>query len=279
MTQLNEIGCTAVWIPPSHQLSAPACESCRQIAEHCESGWKPISESTEETIPIKAKRPWIMSYFKGNEKTGYTYYPPWLREMEPPKLQPSPVARLEKPEATIKRLTADIQKNMIKLQTEHKCANWIGSKIDRYVCVATDGHRGLLVKGAPAPKKHKKWGVNEIPGTLDEHIILDNPDIMLGLMRLVTVLKEQDIKAVKLIWDKDSHELAIEASCCEASGIESYAFQGFYSGSVGLNPQYLIPMCGTWPITMYCKDAESPVIFMPESKKREFMYVIMPTKL
>jgi hypothetical protein len=288
-------------IPISHQLPSMPHEGCCQIPQECESGWEqlPRAEEPETVEKLKIdksecliKKKGILAYFKGNDKTGYICYPPWMKLFEPydpPKCPAPPIDK--KVETTIERLTKNIQKAYAKLLPEshnhRQCDNFIGSRTKdyEYECVATDTHRALLVR----QKKVKKtvngvcvwslWNVNEVPNLDAPSLTLEDPGIFLAIKRLSTILEDDKYFFIALTWNHKSGQLIISAeNSFKEEGIESFACKATYSGRIALDPRYVLPALGTWPLVMYQEGKDRPAVFMPDTKKREFMYVLMPMK-
>jgi hypothetical protein len=292
-------------IPISHQLPPMPHEGCLQIPKECESGWEQLPRAVEpeaeepeieEKPKIKEsecliKKKDILAYFKGNDKTGYTCHPPWMKLFEiytPPSCPKPPIDK--KIAATIERLTKNIQKSYVQHLPANKnhrqCDAYIGSRTKdyKYECVATDEHRAILVRRNDKQKKvngvssWRLWSVNEVPSPGEPSLTLTDPDIFVAIKRLSTLL-DTKYWFIVLNWN-DSGKLIISAeNSFKEEGVEEFSCKATYSGRIALDPRYVLPALGTWPLVMYQKEKKSPAIFMPDTKQREFMYVLMPMQL
>jgi hypothetical protein len=235
-----------------------------------------VQEALEEAEAAKKpKRHWVMDYFRGNEKDGYVCVPPWLNEQKAPKLQPGPIARIDRNyTVTVKRLTDNIKNNLSQYEKH------LGKKVGAYACVATDGHRALLVRDALKDGKHrKKWPVNGIPKPTDPNFVISDPEIINGLRRLGTVTKGEKYPSwVTFSLSAEEGRLVLSSSVPDIKGTEVYECQSTASIEFSVNTEFMIAACGSWPLICYFKDNVSPLIFMPKTKAREFMYVVMPVQ-
>lgn len=290
------------WIPASHQLYPAPSEICQKLEEK-EPGWEKFEPRLAAKMPAietepasgetlvlksereakKAKRHWILDYFKGNDEIGWTPTVPWLDKITPIKLQPGPVARVDKnPAITIKRVTAEILKSKPESDRDYQlCVEQVGKKVGKYACVATDGHRALLVRDAPAKKgKKARWTVTEMPKATDHNFVVSDPEIINGLRRLETITRDGRLKVswVKFSLSAEEGRLVLSSSVEEISGREVYQCEATKDIEFCLDPHYVIPLMGTYPMVVYFEDDKSPLIMMPKTRSRDFMYVVMPVR-
>jgi hypothetical protein len=256
-----------------------AHDGCLQIPEETEAGWEAMPK-VGDMQPVKATRPmpkWLKDYFTGNEKTGYTCRAPWMKYFEPLKTPACPKCPKDRQVATtIARLTKNIVANP-------GAQKYIGSRIHDWECIGTDGYRALLVlkpekKGIAA----NKWPINDVPSLNDPVITLDDPNIFLAIKRLATLIREEKDQWVQFDWNHETEQLILTArNSYREEGVERFSCSGTFSGKVKLDPQFVTPMLGTWPLNLYHQDNDPkrPVVFMPNTKKREFMYVLMTVNI
>ena len=280
---------TPTRIPISHQLPPMPHAGCPQIPVETESGWQAMPK-VGELQPVQRSRPmpqWLKEYFHGNEKTGYTLSAPWMRHFEPLKTPKCPQCPNDKNvDTTIGRLAGNIKANLDRMEKgrpeKHKsCNSYIGSRIEGYECIATDGYRAILVlKPEEEGKTPVKWPICEVPAPSADCISFSDPNIFLAIKRLATLSKEDKISAITFNWDHEFGELTVSSNnSSHEVGIERFPCEGTFSGNVKLDPDFVTPALGTWPLSLYRKDNDKdvPVIFMP--KNREFMYVVMPINI
>ena len=202
-----------------------------------------------------------------------------MRFFGAPKLPSAPVARIEKPAATIKRLTADIAATAEE-HTARYGNKWIGSRCGDWACVATDGHRALLVRDADGlPKRVKPWKINKLPKPNDPHAVFSDPEMLNGLRRLAQMTKDEKLRSVKFTVQPQAGQIVMNIKTCECQGDETYPCESPIPMQFALDPDFVMPLMGTWPLRLYFTDDASPVIFIPATRRREFMYVVMPIKI
>lgn len=268
------------YTPISHQLPPAPWEGCHLIPEECESGWEKVSptDAFQEKPKPKGDQD-ILKYYRGNE-----VYPPWMRMLEPLKVPAAPKARVEKPAKTIARLSECMKRDDVKTNGSQCGERYIGAKIGDYTCVATDGRRALMQRDAPKVKgKAKKWSATIIPKRTDQHVILSDPEIMLALMRIAIVTKEDKQAYVLMEWDFETGELLLKAKSEGFEGAERCKCQATYTSSITLNPKFILEGMGCWPMMLYTYGDTAPAFFapMPAKKNRnpDFYYIVMPIKL
>jgi hypothetical protein len=240
------------------------------------------TESAEgaEAEPAESKakkKPWIMSYFRkvGDE---YIYDSPCMRQFRPRAVPDCPKERIDRTaEITIERLTKDIRATMDP-ERLGKLESHTGDRLGRYRNVVTDGRRALLIPNGPKAN-HKTWQVSSIPAATDPHFEVDDPGLYLALRRIMVISKEQDDEggwaAFRFVPELGTLNITTiyggefegrETIGCSGIGPESF--------ELVLNPRFILPALGFWPIRFYFSDAKSPVSIMPVG--RQFLYVVMP---
>jgi hypothetical protein len=287
-TQINENN----WIPVERQLPPAPMEVLDKLLQP-EAGWEKhvlLNGNCQHTTHYKPvngimpKNPWVMRYFTGNEKTGYKLSPPWLRELQPRRMPPAPKNREETVDQTIKRMTEGITKeiNLNLEQLEPLNAKQRFRKLKNYTCIGTTHHRAFFVKDLQnAPKYKAKWNVSSLPLMGDPHVDLIDPDAHLALKRLWTLTKgkEENDNKVLLEWNETTLWMRAQSSDLDAFGTEEMNCKANCAGSVCLDPAYLEPVLGFWPLRIYVSNPESAVSIMPATKQREFLYVVMPVRV
>lgn len=274
------------YTPVSHQLSPAPWEGCLQIPEECESGWEKVELHHHDYQPtepaLKGRNP-ILAYFRGNDKTGYYVYPPWMRYHKPLEIPKAPAARQEKIPKTISRLIECMIRDDKRTNNSQCGERYIGAKCGDYTCIATDGRRALMLRNAKLPKSERSWRVCPMPKRTDPHVIFSDPDIMLAMMRIAVVTKDEKQSAVTLEWDHITGELLLKAKIADFEGVEHCKCQATFPGTITLDPHFVLEGMGYWPLMLFTYGETNPVSFAPmpgrKNQKPDFFYVVMPVKL
>lgn len=208
------------------------------------------------------------------------YHTPWLRPHKPftmPLLKP----RVE----TEAKGLARIRKAYV---SDPGMATQLGRGTGGYGTIATNGHWALLERGK---QTHFANPIDFLaPSRQHKAVRIVNPEFQLALKRADVMADE--LYRVVLMWgNRDSLTVYSEHKpdkyTVDKKGKRVEMPKGNDLGSfdetlvdgieaerewqIALNVDYIEPLLGTWPLTMWIKDAESNLVFEPADKSWRFV--------
>ncbi len=177
---------------------------------------------------------------------------------------------------TFERLKASIEKSA---EEKTKLRNVVGCPaMEGWQIAATDGHRALLARGEGTGETVPLFDVakSQIVASLESEFQL--------VLKQALLMCEERVRMVRFV-GKDG-QLTLSSTHAEPAGQRDGNDSGDFEGSieancetswhVALNPDYVEPVCGVWPLHIWFSEPESPTMFEPWDSS--WRYVVMPLK-
>ena len=254
------------------------CENPADCQEHCYCSNGPTARHKYADHPRPHKHTLMHSspkngsgWLERKSSGEVVYHAPWIKTYRPFKM-PELKSRIETPEKTLARLRKECT-------TPEADIRHIGRHTESgYVMTATNGHWALLEHGIGSADK-KPITSTCLDITKDHHVsVIASPEfyllvkrasLMAGPSQLVTLFGDQDTQLITAYSDR----LMMYSISEHGDFLETLPAVITQSFRVALAWHYLEMPLGTWPISMWVKDENSPVVF---TTGKSWRFVLMP---
>jgi hypothetical protein len=174
--------------------------------------------------------------------------------------------------ATFERLKASIDKRASKDHMKN-FARYIGRPVfEGFYMAATDGRTALLAAGPGTGERANVFDATF--KTLHKVSAISDSEFHLAVKR-ADLMTCDGIPGVRLI--ATASRLILASSDPEVGTFdETLELASSEAWHITLDPIYLEPVCGAWPLTVSYTDAEGPIVFSPSCES--WKYVVMPIK-
>jgi hypothetical protein len=274
-TTIDEIEIeTALAIPPAK----PATDHNGNPVRYTGPGytWEPGRKTSSGSF-LRIQRDGTVTYSNPN---CLKYAAPGSKPFKMPALKP----RIETPGATgfskaFERIKDSIQKRMLK-NARANFGRYNGTPcLDGWEIVSTDGKTALLKPGAGVGTRTPILDI--WAGAARKVGLLDNPEFHLALKRAALMVDERAPR-VRLIGNPGELRITSEHGepVRQTAGNDAGDFEetlpvtSWEPWHVAINPEFLEPMCGAWPLTVWYAGDTNAIVF--EADDLSFRYVVMP---